>query len=324
MDMRRVAVLLVGISVILLPSIVAAGGLLGFGLPGLPSFGLGGGSGAGCGVERSGPGCCTEFFVGWMTAQPGVTFSARTNNGPLGAATNGLEHKYNLQGLWLGVSQTCQLADKLGFVASGWYLIPSNQTSQEVYDLVGVAGPRRSWQTDNKWWYVDGLLSMGNLGGFTLLAGARYDYQSTNFQSPEVGTVGGLTSDSADVSLSNIIPLVGTQYALNCSQSQLLVRAVGIPTLVGTVKYNETLAGASRYEVSGNYRGGYFLEVFADYAYKFGAGDVGAFLRWNMANGKSDVDTNLVGAASQQFDLNLQRNTWTFGGKVSYCFNLPL
>ncbi len=325
--MRRVAVLLVAFLVILLPGIVAAEGLFGLGLPGLPSFGLGGGSGAGCGgcaVEGGGPGCCTEFYVGWMTARPGVTFSARTTGGSLGPITNGLQHTYNLQGLWLGLSQTCQLGQNLGFIASGWYLIPSNNSSREDYDLVRLGGPGRSWQTDQKWWFVDGLFSLGNLcGGFTLLAGARYDYLSTSFQSPEAGSVQGLTSDTADVSLSNIIPLVGTQYSMKTAKCELLVRAVGIPTLVGTVKYNETLFGTNRYETTGNYRGGYFLEIFSDYAYRFGAGDVGAFLRWNMANGKSDIDTNLVGTANQTFDLNLNRYSWTFGGKVSYCFNLP-
>ncbi len=337
--MRRVAVLLAGFLVIILPGVVAAQGLLG--LPGLPSFGLGNWSGSGsnsCDPVTPGLNCAPAVYVGYGTTdRNGTSFSARTDV-PLAGAVYSLEHKYGNRGVWFGASLGCEVRPNIGVLFTGWYFLPTSYVhSNETYFANTGEAPTtldRTWDTDTKWWFVDGVLALGvPCSGFTLLAGARYDRYETTFKSPtgfpDFGN--GLTGsrDRSDVTANNIIPLVGTQYSLNSSVNALTVRVVGIPTLAGDVKYKESILGAQRLEADGNWRGGYFLEVFGDYTYKTGnLGEIGAFGRWNMAHGYATMRTSFNApvfqlADSREFELSLDRSSWTFGGKIALSFNTP-
>ncbi len=107
----------------------------------------------------------------------------------------------------------------------------------------------------------------------------------------------------------------------------LLVRAVGVPTLLGNIKYNQTFGGVDRVEARGSYNNGWFLEFFAEYSKRFGPSSVGVFARWNGTQGNSNVDFNLGGPiapGNQPFKLTVHRNTWTVGGSFSLDFNLPI
>ncbi len=317
--MRRVAILLVSVLILTLPAISSAQSL--FNLPGMPSLGNWGRSAAGgCGgCEEPVKGLCAPaFYAGYMADRQGTTFAARSDAAPL-FVVQGLQHHYTLQGLWLGASQTCQITPSVGLIATGWYLFPANKTSDQTYDT-GLGTLKREWDTDTNWWYADAVLAFGTPGGLTFLGGARYDHFSTKFKNPTIGTFIGGFNDQADVESHGIIPLLGTQYALNSANQSLVVRAVGIPTLVGPVKYNESIGGFTAVEATGNWRGGHFLEIFSEYAAKMGAGEFGVFGRWNMAHGRATLNTTLTGIAAQDLELNLDRFSWTLGGKVGFNF----
>lgn len=325
--MKRVAVLVLGILVIgLAPALVSAQGLLGAGLPGLPSLGGFLGSKGACEDKAVGPAGPT-FYLGYGWNAPRTGFSAGAEHQGVGGVTN-LRQKYDDSGVWLGVTLPATLSDNIGFLASGWYLLPNGNTdSSEVYNE-GLLG-YRNWSVKPQWWYVDGLLALSCKGGAgALLVGLRYDYYTARFSDPETTFtgVGSLPTDEADVISEGWIPLLGVQYALNNATTNLVARFVGIPTLAGNVKYNETLAGTSRLGSKANWNGGYFMEMFLEYDRKIGSmGGVGVFCRWNSAGGRADLDTTLVpGATNDTFKLGLNRNNWTLGGTLSLSFNMPL
>lgn len=321
--MKRFAILaFVAMGLALAPVAVNAQGLFS-GLPGLPSFGgyLGGPSGCG---EKLGPGSNLEAYVGWMEDREGTTISADTTGISIGGV-NSVRHHFANRGLWLGLADTISLSDRVSFLASGWYLVPSSSTSREVYNA-GLIVQERTWDTDARWWYVDGLLAFGCAGGLNALAGLRYDYYTVRFKNPFNATfVTSLPSDTADATSEGWIPLFGLQYAQSSSMGSLVVRAVGVPTLLGTVKYNQTVGGTpARVEARGNYNNGYFLEIFAEYSKSFGPGSVGVFGRWNGTKGYANADFAIPPlAGTDTFRLTVQRNTWTVGGSFSLNFTLP-
>jgi hypothetical protein len=322
MDMKRVAVLCVGILVLaFVPAVVSAQGFL----PGLPGFGGMFGGRASCG-EPVAPGLGPlVFYVGWMPDNRNVGFGA--GGAPLGGIYQ-LDQEYDSRGLWLGLQESVVLSDWLGVMATGWYLFPSNSSSVEVYNN-GVLGTR-TWDTSTQWWFVDGaLLIGGGCTGLSAIVGLRFDYFNTQFtNSNPFNTFGlGLLGDGATVNSQGWIPLLGTQCAYASSTTNLTVRVVGFPTLLGNVKYTETIGGlgaAGSAQFSGTYNGGYFLEVFSEYSRMFGLGGIGVFARWNMTHGKSNSDLSLDGLGSNGFDLGVNRTSWTLGGSFNLSFNTPL
>lgn len=329
MDMKRFTVLLLGVLVLaLMPGVGFGQGLFG-GLPGMPSFGGAFGGAGGCGEKPCAPVAGPTLYVGWMEDRQGTSFTADTDGTSLANIVS-INHRYPNRGLWLGLGQCIPLRERFSFIASGWYLVPSNDNSREIYNAPGVA--ERTWDTDTQWWFADGLFGLGTPGGFSLLAGLRYDSFTTRFKNPvnAAGIGGALPSDTADVVTENWIPLFGTQMDYSGSFGNLVVRAVGVPTLVGSAWYKQTLGGGGiiqRIEAKGNYSGGYFLEFFTEYSKSFGPGSVGLFGRWNMAEGKAKLSVDGLIAAggllARDFDLTLNRTSWTLGGSFSLAFNMP-
>ena len=175
---------------------------------------------------------------------------------------------------------------------------------------------------------MDGLLAFSCGRGFSFLAGARYDYYTTRLSDPDTLLFRiGATSDTADLISNNVIPLVGLQVACNGARSNVLVRAVGIPALVGTVKYDETFGGAIRLESNANWNNGWFFELFGEATTKAFTGDssIGAFVRWNWAHGNADLDVDLHnnGFANDTFKLGFQRSNITVGGSFKLDFAMP-
>ena len=277
------------------------------------------------------------FYVGWMEGPRGTSFGADTDGLGLGGLRK-LTQRYDNRGVWFGVADTVTLTDRLGFMASGWYLVPSNTVSQQVFNDGDGSYPLfgRSWNTNSQWWFVDGLFAFGPCcGPATLLVGLRYDYFTTRFQDPPFAqiapppappvVISGNFGDEADVTSQAWIPLIGVQVAYEGANSKLAVRAVGFPTTLGSVKYSETILVTNRVEATGTYNNGSFLEVFAEYSRKFGGADVGVFGRWNNLHGNSDLSVDLLPAGgSQTFKLGLSRTSWTLGGSFNLSFNTPL
>jgi hypothetical protein len=259
-----------------------------------------------------------------------IGLSASTDNIALLGATD-LTHRYGIEGVWLGLSQSVPLTETFSILGSAWYLIPESggsQESVETYNNNPALG--RIWSTQNEWWYVDGLLAISTRGGGALLAGLRYDYFTTKFRDPRLPSgVLSLGSDQADLISYNVIPLVGLQWSCQSTVSNLTVRAVGIPTLAGSVKYLQPFAGFSSIEARGNWKNGYFFELFgeANYAFLGKNSRAGIFVRYNAAHGDVDldIDAQTIGVlvANETFHTGFTRNTWTLGANLSLDFSMP-
>lgn len=314
--MKRVLVVAGILMLALVPQGASAQGLFGGDWSGL-SAALMGGSYQ-CGPKLTGP----VFYVGY-TYDPGnsTAFSADTRDGGLGSLYN-LTQQYGMRGVWLGLSQTVAITDSFGVIASGWYLVPGGiPDSQEPYNYSNVQS--RLWSSlKAEWWYADALGALGSLNGFALLGGFRYDRFSTKFSSPIHASV-GLPSDRADVTSTGYIPLVGAQVAHVGANYNLLLRVIGCPSLIGTVKYSESVSGTSNFDASGNYKGSNFIEIFAEYGYRVNErSSMGLFARFNSTRGVSNLTLNEhpgVGVHAP-FDVSVSRNSWTAGGQVALQF----
>jgi hypothetical protein len=324
--MKRVAVLFLAILILgLVPTLASAQGFL----PGLPSFG----------GLFSGPARCGDSYAPGLpgpTFYAGWGFSDRLTSFGVGAEGVGVlnlfeeSRRYDPKGVWLGLSLPLPLSDRLSIIASGWYMIPGS--SGNGYATYNNSDLSRTWSTSSEWWFVDGLLAFSCGSGFSVLAGARYDSFTTHFKNPNTENfIGGLNSDTADLISQNVIPLVGLQVTSNSARSNLLVRAVGIPALVGTVKYNETFGGVERLKTSANWSGGWFLELFGEATTKAFTGDssIGAFFRWNWAHGNANLDGDGLAYyangvfQNDTFKLGFNRSNITVGGSLKLDFALP-
>ena len=319
--MRRGLLLLVGVLVLALtPALVCAqfGGMPG--ISGLPSLGGFFKSGSGCG-EAAAPGLMPAVYFGWMPGQENnVAASLNSQNAGAFGILN-VTFKYRTEGFWLGGALPVPLADKLAFIGTGWYLFPSDSTAG-IWESIGPA-PITNWGNDwtkkDIWWFVDGVLAYGD-SNLAVLAGLRYDKFSTNFSDANINFNNG---QQVDIIAQSIIPLIGLQAGYKNSVSALNVRAIGIPTNAGNVKANFTIANNNRFESTGNYNGGHFFELFAEYSRQiFVNGNAGAFLRWNTTRITSDqsATTTLGPQTTDDYLLSVNRNTWTFGGMVGLSF----
>ncbi len=326
-----------------LAGFASAQGLFGVGLPGLPSFGGWPGGSYACGEKLFPRVAPLELYVGWMDG-PGTCVGAGTNDIGFAGITS-LKQKYRNQGVWFGLADTVNLTDCVSFMASGWYLVPSNTVSRQDFNDggpgFGLLG--RSWNTNSQWWWVDGLFIFGPssspcsgpccCGPAALLVGLRYNYFTTRFQDQPFDPTSPTPpppptddeGDQADVISQAWIPLIGVQTRYEGADYRLLARAVGFPTVLGSVQYNETILVANRLEATGNYSGGAFLEVFTEYARKFSGGEAGVFLRWDYLQGYSNLNVDFLPAGgSKTFRLGLTQNVWTIGGSFALNFNTPL
>lgn len=326
--MKRVAILfLVAVVFALAPAAVNAQGLIGAGLPGMPSlFGGYGGGPSACGEKCPGLTAGTNLYVGWMDDPKGVTakFTPEGTPIPTLAAVNEIRQEYPVRGLWLGLTQSVPLGENLAVVASGWYLIPSDRRSTETFNFTGFASSF-DWSSKSQWWFVDGLLAFGG-GNTQLLAGFRYDYFTTKFSDPSPPLFVVFPNDTADVRSEGFIPLVGLQYAQASGNSNLLFRIVGVPTLLGNFRYRQSAINTvASLEGKGNYNGGYFLEAFGQYGWNMGGmGNIGVFGRYNVTGGHSVVSFDLLpGLGSADYRLGLNRYTWTLGAEFALNFSIP-
>ena len=92
-------------------------------------------------------------------------------------------------GLWLGVSNYCPLADRIGIMASGWYLFPSGGDAEETYG-VGLqangngGGNGSRVQADRGGGLTERWFLGSQCGLEAFIAGFRWDSYSVRLRNP--------------------------------------------------------------------------------------------------------------------------------------------
>jgi hypothetical protein len=305
-----------------------AQGLFGTGFPGA-SYLNGFWRGAVCCGAPGWPGTGPTIYVGGSSDYAaGTAFDFSIHQGlinPLGAQE--FRHSYPNRGVWLGLTLPFDPGPRLGVYASAWsFLRTGNVHSRETYNNNDVIS--REWRVEPYWTFIEGLAILRCGYGCNILAGFRYDHYDISLKNP-VNPIGvaSLATDQADLSVRSYIPLIGTQYENQSYLGSILIRAVGFPALGGDLNYQEPFAGATALRGTGNYRRGYFFELFMEYTKKFGPGQLGLFARWNDLHALSTASvSSLFGGAvlaTQNYDFSFNRTSWTLGGSVKLGFNLP-
>ncbi len=352
---RVVGLFFAVIFMLLVPALVPAEGLFGLGIPWGSSWGQASGCDGGCcspGAYYGAWGkCCPAVYIGYEIQQGSnrkpVNVGLDLRNTANALFTPGLVLNQQLNtdfsdpgGLWLGVSDYCQLSDRVGIMASGWYLFPSSGDAQETYstDLQFLltdptAGNARTWSTTRSWGWIDGALVLGSPCGLNLIAGFRWDSYSIKLKDPSPVTPlnflpRGTSSDEGDLTLNSYIPFIGTQCCWGGPCCGLLFRVVGFPWVPGNLRYGETgFQGAgTRLQANGNYDRACFLEVFSEYSKTCpGFGCLGIFARWNYLDVKGSTSPEILGPAPLILTDTFGpiRTSWTIGGRVALNFDVP-
>ena len=336
-DMRRVVGLSLAVILLLLaPAFVSAQSLLGIGLPWAPSLG-GALSGPASCCDPGGLKCCPVLYLGYEINQSrgrnplslGQDFAGSINS------SEDVTRQRNIAfsdpgGLWLGISNYCQCSDRVGIMASGWYLFPSSGDAEETYTVsVGsLRGDFKIWNSTRSWGWIDGALVLGDPCGLNLIAGFRWDSYSVRLTDPRLFTGRGIlllsSSGEADLTLNSYIPLIGTQSCCGGPCCGLLVRVVGFPWVPGNLRFGETGILGRRLQANGNYDRARFLEVFSEYSRTCpGFGCLGIFARWNYLDVKSATNAEFPGTISLVDSVTPIRTSWTIGGRIALDFNLP-
>jgi hypothetical protein len=284
----------------------AAQGIFGSSVTDVASLGGSFSGSSGCGASPWARLGTPVFYVGWTGDRNGTTYELSNDGGSL-------SHRFPLRGIWVGIGETVALTDTVDALLSGWTLVQATNVAMDEMDDLS---PYQWKKTPTNWYFVDGLLAYKSCGAFAALAGFRYEYFTSNFRRlrPPV------SDDTGDVKISSYIPLLGLQWHYCDTDTSILFRTVGFPVQFGRFTLME-LFGGDPAQWNGDYKNGYFLEIFSEYSKKVSTMQIGVFGRWNLSHTTASPNLNAGGGSS---DLGFQRTTWTFGGNLSVAFNTPL
>lgn len=296
-------------------------------LPGLPSFFP---SKSGCGAPKSPIGPPVVYF-GYVGDFGKTSFSATAQNGPTLGLLQSAKQSYDISTGWLAASLPITLGDfGLAQVSASWAL-PTSARSEEEYDFGGTP-TQREWSAKIQWYTFEGLGAIPVYGSTFFVGGYRYDSFATTFTDPGdvLGGIPSVASDEADVNSSLHIPFVGLLFTKSVSNVTWAFGAVGFPTLFGNVKYKEAINQTTQrfLDVSGDVNGGYFLELFCEYALKAFGGTFGGYAKFSTVQATSTVtnwnlDVPALASESAEVNLGLHRNVFNIGGRASIDFDLP-
>lgn len=314
MGVRKLSVTFV-IIILIASAPALAWGFFGSGFSGLwPGAWFQGIGNAGLTYER----VAGSRYIGWEESSPnGFVLSA---SGKSVAEVANFVHRAPLRGVWWGASQGISLWRNCGLELSGWYLTPKSVTETEFYNDYTQS---TTWgDVKPEWGFLEALATFG-YGGMSLIAGFRYDHFSVRFSDTVDSTYGTNIANIADMTANSYIPIVGVQCRYDGVTSRLTVRTVGFPVIPGNFSYLEPTGSNTSLIATGNYNNSYFLEVFAEYAWKFGPADIGIFGRYNGTRIKSNATTtgNLGGVISTEtWSFGINRNSITVGGQLGLTF----
>ena len=291
-----------------------------------------------------------SLMVGYSTDRRGVTFGLNAEGaGNLGifgfARYLGNTRSYPVRGVWLGGNLPVSLSEALSVDLSGAYFLPTNREILEVQDWQ-IAGflpvqPHQEWTTNIKWWNLSGEGIYQLSGNFAFVGGFRFDSFRSAFNGeapPSIIPGAGLPGDRSDLDVFTYLPYLGATVSQDWGSGQLKTRLIGFPYVPGTVKFSTTRNTTlfifdifDRFEASGAFRSGYFIEVSAEYGVRFGGLLASLFTQYDLLHGLARVELDrtqelFLGGKSTEaaYSLSFDRRVWTVGGKFELVFASPL
>lgn len=289
-----------------------------------PFFGKGGGVCA-PGAENGG---VPSIYIGYVTDSDGISFSVSLDETLSG--TDSIGEVWGLSHLALGASYDIILRKNVGFMLSGWWMIPLLETEMLEQIEPGPGNARRTWDASTYWWWIEGMGAYGMSESLSVLLGFRYDAFQGTFRDP--GNARGITTSGRDettLHANSYIPFLGLQYR---ASRGLRAYAIGTPLVFGEVQYGQTFnftgPNGGHRETDAAFDSGYFLELMAEYSWPFTSSlIIGAFAKWTgtrTAFSGTLEQTSSPGPVSHaSMQGALTRNVWTVGGSAVLNFSLP-
>ena len=146
----------------------------------------------------------------------------------------------------------------------GTIAIPSSASGEESFFNGSTLLHGRKWCVSTYYATLDGLWAYPMSGDWFALGGFRWVYWQTSYEGPNTVKGGSASTDTADVTVTAYLPLLGFSKKMG----GLTLGALGFPSTRGSVVHNESFHGSiSRIECTGRFDGGYFAEVFAEYGF---------------------------------------------------------
>lgn len=298
----------------------------------------------------------TAFTVGYSAHRKGVTFGFTANDfGVTGAVGNnpfvGNLRSYPLRGVWIGGSQKIAVNNTFSATVCGRYFFPTDRSlsEEEYFRLLGFIPfqTNRGWHTDIEWWKLGGEGMYAVWETIGIIGGFRFDSFQTRFEGDPAFVFGGpgQQGNESDFDVYTYLPYVGVSAFNDWSGGHLEVRVIGFPCLPGDVKYRSTRSWIlavgpgfpfyNRFEASGNFKSGYWLQAGAEYGLTLGSYTAGIFAQYELLHGKATVglDRDAIGqglpipianSSTGEFSLGYDRQFWTVGGNLVLDFGLPL
>jgi len=299
--------------------------------------GLGAWSGlGGVGSQRVGLSCdpvcppALTFDVGYLFCGPGIKVGETFNDSFLNYDV--LNYHWTLQGVQVGATFRAPLKGKLGLLARGTWLIPSNRTGTLTFHSPsGLVAATDGWSTKTQYWTVDGAAVYPFSGPCSVLAGFRYDSLSTDFRSPSSNAlIFNIPSDNANWAINEYIPYGGIDLTLGRGgNGQVRVWAIGTPWLWGRGTSLLAFAGPNSVKFNPSFKRGYFGELGAEYGVNVRGGTFSVLAKWTglhnnadnqtITNREAGVGVNLTDHPS----VDVTRQNWLLAGQFSLPFMMP-
>lgn len=276
-----------------------------FAQEGFPAGAWTSGSGLPCAQGSEGIGL-PSVYVGWLEHRQGSSWTIQRPDGAGTAA-------WPLRGLWLGAEQHFRGCEGIGLLVSGSLFLPQHSYGAWVSS---PGSTDYNFEIPSyEWWSADGLVTKQVSGAFEVLAGLRWDHSSVRV------TYSDQTDD--DYILNTYLPLVGVQMAERSSNGSLIVRVLGTPVALGSLKYN--FWTGTGYAEQGNFTptNSYFVELFTEYTRSMGGNlAAGIFAKWNALSLNTGTH-HLSGSTTEAVSWNVNIRSLVIGGSVSLGFSLP-
>ncbi len=279
-----------------------------------------------------GQGACAVpvLYTGYFFHDKGAEFSISSPDTP--NSLTYLQHKFNLQGIWLETIVPVRGSGPLGMAVGVAFLFPFDERSREI--LVSSTGQavERTWLSDTQWWNLQMFLTYDFGPGITAIAGFRYESFQTNFTSPSAEVFGGTTfEDTSNLTVNSYIPFLGLAAAATLPRVGLNAEfgVIGFPTVMGSVDFVETglftILGQTieGIPVSDGFDNGFFLEGFAEATVPLAYGvRTGAFVKFSTVQAESNVNVGARHAniPNVDYDADFSRKSWVLGGFASLDF----
>jgi hypothetical protein len=267
-----------------------------------------------------------SVYGGWVTDAGMTNYVVSTVTG---LVFKSAKFDYEYSSFYMAATLPVSLGDYGAVLLSGSWALPSTSPCREkLLSNLGASGNRR-WSADTSWATAEGIWAYPLSRTFSALAGFRWVNWQTSYKSPyEADQLMMAATDSADVTINGYVPFIG----LLTTYRGLNVGAVGIPTTIGEVVHNESLNGMATLglEVKGTFTGGYFFEMFADYALPIPGGmgpgidaDLSLFGKLSLLEVHAiPTVTWTPGPTQDEADFSLHRNLFVLGAKATLKFNL--